>query len=162
MTNANARPKQDPRNLAQLVRGELEAIAEEAKNQVTAGGEKKEKPVTQPPPLPSGQKLDSDSAGGQKEAVSEEEELRRVRNRLSVLNEESALAWKELSREREEAAQERNPVVEGVGSGGERDDEKLAGQGSDGNLPPLQANTSRPKRGLPLWTVGQSEKRQRR
>lgn len=165
MTNFKTGPKQDPKNLAQLVKNELEAVTQEAVNQVTVGAEEKErgedraKSVTKSPPLPFGEKQEANLASGQ-EAAGSEEELRRVRARLLALNEESALAREKLSREREEIAQKRNPVVEGVGSNDEKDNDGQAGQDDD-SLPPFQA-ASRPKRGLPPWMVNQPERRQRR
>jgi hypothetical protein len=146
----NKQRKQDPRSLAQLVKSEIGAVAEEAISQVTAVAERKDK-VTQSPPLPVGQEQDTNLTNGQEAAGGEEEKLGKVRARLSALGKESVLAREELSQKREEIAQERNPVVEGVGP-----DEE-----NNGSLPPSQV-TSRPRRGFPSWTVSQPEKRQRR
>ena len=160
MTNPKYKPvAQDPKNLIQLAREEIGAVSQEVVEQVAAREENKS--VTRLPPFPGDQGQRGPVLSDQEQvAKNEGEQLKKVRARLAALEEESALVGKKLSQEREEKAQKRNPVVEGIGVGGEEEDSSGNGR-EDNDLSPPQT-TSRPKKGLPLLGIGQPEKRKRR
>ncbi|MDD5073801.1 MAG: hypothetical protein PHR64_01020 [Candidatus Shapirobacteria bacterium] len=160
ISNKN-KPAQDPRNLVQLARGEIGAVVQETVDQIVAG--EGNRPVTELPPSPESQSQEKGAVSSvpspEEAAKDKEEQLKRVRTRLAVLKEESDLAGKKLFQEREEKAQKRNPVIEGVEVGAGKDGEENNSQEKQA-LPPPETS-SRPKRGLPLG-IGQPEKRQKR
>jgi hypothetical protein len=145
MIRSKRKLKPDPKNLTQLAREEIGAVAQEAADQVMPI--KKDQSVTKPPPQPSvpDEKIADDN---------KEEDLRKVRARLLDLKKELDLSEEKIQQKREEKAKIRDPVVEGVEEGKKQEE--------DNNLPPAPPQTaSRPKRGLPQ-AIGQPEKRKRR
>ncbi len=158
MTNPKHKPAQDPRSLAQLAREEIGAVAQEVVEQVAAREENKS--VTGLPPFPDNQGQRGSVLSDRNEAAeNEREQLKKVRARLAALKEESAFVGKKLSQEREEKAQKRNPVVEGIGVVGGENIGKDNHQ--ERETLPLPETSSRPKRGLPSG-IGRPEKKQRR
>ncbi|KUK83863.1 MAG: hypothetical protein XD98_0226 [Microgenomates bacterium 39_6] len=146
------------KNLTQSVREEIEAVVQEAVDQVVPT--ENIQSVTNPPPRPD---YKNDALSSSEEEIvidNKEKELREVRRRLLDLKRESALSEKKLFQERKEKADKRNPVVEGIEM---KEEEKKEPKDKDANSPPLPPpeTTSRPKRGLPFG-IGQPEKRKRR
>ncbi|MGI6278784.1 MAG: hypothetical protein ACOYJ8_03200 [Patescibacteria group bacterium] len=156
MTKPKRKPQPNTKNLVQLAKEEIEAVAQESVDQLTPT--EKTQSVTNQPPQPDYQNgALSSSEEGVAADNNKEKELREVRGRLLDLKKESDLSRKRLLQERKEKAEKRDPVVEGIET-----EENKNKEPKDDNLPlSPPKTTSRPKRGLPLG-IGQPEKRKRR
>ncbi len=152
-TNSNKKPI-SPGNIASFFREELEEIAREVGNQTEILGKSL---VTELPPSPKGDTSNGVEAREREEEEGRKQRISKTRDLLFGIKERTACSRKVIEQERQEQAQKRDPVVEGIGE--KESSGEIAGE-SVKPLPPPQT-TSRPGRGLPMAT-GEPEKRQKR
>lgn len=149
-------PTPDSDNLFETIKKEVGQLAKEVVDQVTESPPPPPTSVDQPSPPSSLAKQENEQGD---DIIPEKAQLDQVRKRLEQIRQGGLRARSILNQERQEKAQNRDPIVEGIGA----EKEKTREQENDNNLPlPPPETTSRPKRGLPFWTSGQTEKRQRR
>ena len=137
-----------------LLREETVETVKEVQKQLL--GSKSER-TTKEPPRPNSDPEFSKLANqgvadltGREREQSRQEEIREARGRLSILKRESQQAKKVIIQERQELAQKRDPVVEGIGDGQEE-------------FPHLPKTARKSRRGSPLFGIaGRREQKKHR